>query len=206
MKSLTELAEFYQTDKCYTLHNYIAMYEQWFGKLHINKMLEIGLGGGASVRMWADYFPDAEIYAMELGGEEFKNNWANSTLDVSDINIIIGNSTDPKIWENIPDNLDLIIDDGDHTADSQIATFKLGFNKLRSRGTYSIEDTHCGFEERYGKSFALYNYFFNLVINQQLPGANTEGDFYKFQQYMPEIVRDIYAYHFYKSIIFLEKA
>ena len=206
MKSLTELAEFYQTDKCRTMHNYIDMYEQWVGNLHVNKLLEIGLGGGASVRMWADYFPDAEIYTMELGQEEFQKNWASSTLDVSDINIIVGDSTDPKTWENIPNNLDIIVDDGDHKAETQITTFKLGFGKLRERGLFFIEDTHCGFEEIYGTSFALYEYFFNLVSNQQLPGAGTEGDFYKFNQFLPDYVSDIFAYHFYKSVILLEKA
>jgi len=206
MNSISNLAAKYNSDKQFKNHNYVGMYEQWIGNLHVNKILEIGLGGGASVRMWADYFPDAEVYTMELGQEEFQKNWANSTMDVSDIKIIVGNSTEPKSWGNVPDNLSVIIDDGDHTPDSQIATFKLGFPKLRSRGLYFIEDTHCGFEESYGTSFALYEYFFNLVSNQQLPGAGTEGDFYKFNQFMPDYVRDIFAYHFYKSVILLEKA
>jgi hypothetical protein len=206
MKTLTQLAELYGTDKCYSRHNYMLMYEFWLGKLNINSLLEIGLGKGASARMWIDYFPDAEVYMMENYSKEYNEEWGNPDLNDLNCTIIKGDSTDPVTWNNVPDNLSFIIDDGDHLPESQIATFMNGFPKLRSNGLYFIEDTHCGFEKKYGGDNRLYIWASRLYMQQQLAELNTEGDFYKFRYMMPDIIKDIYSYHFYKSVILFQKA
>jgi hypothetical protein len=156
--------------------------------------------------MWIEYFPNAEIYMMEDFGEEYETVWKNPNFDILDCNIIEGNSTDAKTWEKIPKGLDIIIDDGSHLPEDQIATFELGFLKLREHGLYFIEDTHCGFELKYGGKPTLYQYIWDLIMDQQLPEYGTEGDFYKYRQFMTGISRDIYSYHFYKSVIVLQKA
>jgi hypothetical protein len=206
LNSLSELASKYNIDKKFDNHNYMPMYERWLGNLHVNKMLEIGFGSGGSARMWLEYFPDAEIYIMELAGEEFQQVWKNPNTDIPDLNMIIGNSLSKETWDLVPNGLDFLIDDGDHKPENQIVTFELGFPKLREHGIYVIEDCHCGFELKYGGKPTLYQYFFDLVMDQQLPEYGTEGDFYKYRQFMTGISREIYSYHFYKSVILIEKA
>jgi hypothetical protein len=206
MKSLAELASKYGTDKQYDNHNYVGMYDYWLGKLHINKMLEIGFGSGASAKMWLEYLPDAEVYIMEFGDEEFKEKWNNPNIELSDLNVVMGDSRKQESWDQIPNGLDFIVDDGSHFPEDQIATFELGFGKLREHGLYFIEDTHCGFQKEYGGKPTIYQYFLDLMMEQQLPQYNTEGDFYKYLPYMKGRAKEIFSYHFYKSIILLEKA
>lgn len=209
MKSLFNLANKYNTDKRYEEHNYIQMYSEIMesSRTTVNKMLEIGFGKGGSVRMWMDYFPNADIYCMEYCDEEYKNVWHNPNLDIPNLEVIIGDSTKPESWLNVPYELDYIIDDGDHHPENQIATFMNGFSHVKSGGLYFIEDTHCNFEKIYtGGIDVIYRWAFEMIIQQQTPGRNYGGNFYSSRHAMPPIVNEIYSYFFYKSIIAFQKA
>jgi hypothetical protein len=43
-------------------------------------------------------------------------------------------------------------------------------------------------------------------MQQQTPGRNYGGNFYQSRGAMPEVVRDIYSYQFFKSVICFQKA
>jgi hypothetical protein len=89
--SLTEIANHYGTDKGtigpspdFPGHNYTDIYEAYLGRFRQSPvtLLEIGLGvvgdrwdakivqgrntGGASLKMWYDYFPNARIYGLDI--------------------------------------------------------------------------------------------------------------------------------------------
>ena len=91
MRSLTQIANSYGTDKGtegpsthHVVHNYTDVYEAFFSSRRDEPLnfLEIGIGlkrkedpriahgrnesGGASIRMWHDYFPKATIYAIDI--------------------------------------------------------------------------------------------------------------------------------------------
>jgi uncharacterized UBP type Zn finger protein len=206
LKSLTELAAQYQTDKQVINHNYMPMYEFWLKDRKIDSLLEIGFGPGLSMKMWLDYYPDSKIYCMDNMGDEFEKVWHNPDTNISGLNMVKGDSTNPEAWLNVPYNLDVIIDDGSHAPNDQIATFMLGFSKLKSRGLYFIEDTHCNFEKIYSDKDIIYPWLNGLIVNQQCPSYATEGDFYRFRGLMSWPSRDILSYHLYKSIILFEKA
>ena len=208
MGLLFDLADKYGTDKRFSDHNYVQMYEQLMEskRMTTNKILEVGYGSGGSIRMWMDYFPNADIYCMEYCDEEYKDVWHNPSLDIQDMELIIGDSTKPESWKDVPYNLDFIIEDGDHSPHSQLATFMNGFSHVASGGVYFIEDLHCSFEERYGNTDIVYKQFFDYIIQQQTPGRNYGGNFYQSRGAMPEIVRDIYSYQFFKSVIAVQKA
>lgn len=205
--SLAELAAKYGTDKQIKDHNYVSMYERLLKTIKVNSLLEVGLGAGASVKMWIEYFKQAKIYCIEDFGDENKEVWNGADGKINGLKLINGDSTNQETWDKVPANLDVIIDDGNHHPDSQITTFARGFQHLRSGGLYFIEDTHCNFEERYtGGHDLLYKGIFEMIIQQQTPNVNWGGNFYQARYTMPEYVRDIYSYHFYKSIICFEKA
>ena len=125
----------------------------------------------------------------------------------TELNLIVGDSTKKETWEQVPNNFDFIIDDGSHYPQHQIDTFLNGFSHLKSGGLYFIEDTHCNFENKYtGGNDVIYKWVFDYVIQQQTPGRNYDGNFYQSRGAMPDFVRDIYSYSFYKSTIVLEKA
>ena len=208
MSILFDLADKYKTDKRLADHNYVMMYENLMEKnrMATNKILEVGFGEGGSVKMWMDYFPNAETYCIEYFDKEHTDVWHSPSSDIPDLNVIGGDSTKPETWIDVPGNFDYIIDDGSHFPQDQISTFLHGFSHLKSHGLYFIEDTHCGFEKIYGETDQVYRWVFDYIMQQQTPGRNYGGNFYQCRNAMPEIVKDIYSYSFYKSVVVFEKA
>jgi len=206
-QTLSELATKYGTDKQEKDHNYIPMYKRMLGTIEVNNLLEIGLGTGASMRMWLEYYPNAKIYCVEDFGDENKNIWGGANGEIEGLNLISGDSTKKETWEGVPHNLDVIVDDGSHHPDDQIATFLLGFTHLVQGGLYFVEDLHCGFTELYtGGHDTFFPWLFDLIINQETPKLNYGGNFYLARGSMSELVRQIYSYHIYKSVAIFEKA
>ena len=208
MANLYELANKYGTDKREQDHNYVQMYEDLLSKRDIDNLLEIGLGSGASALMWSEALPNSNIHIMEYFDKEHIEVWNSPQISAPNLTIHRGDSTKHESWVDIPYGFDVIIDDASHEPHDQIATFTLGFPHLARGGLYFIEDTHCNFEKKYtdGKD-VIYNWALNLVFNQQLPLlGNTNGNFYQLRHLMPIPIRDIYSYHFYKSVIVFEKA
>ncbi len=163
---LSELADKYGTDKGFNIlenrifynnwhpHNYTDYYSSLFDHIreNVKKVFECGIGTnnpnypssmgkeyspGASLKMWRDYFPNAEIYGADIDKDIlFKSDRIKTFhLDQLDPNSF------EKMWKNINvDNFDIIIDDGLHTLESGICMFENSFNKLRNGGIYIIED------------------------------------------------------------------
>src|SRR3990167_1132624 len=67
MDELSKLGIKYGTDKI-GKHNYLPVYYDLFKdrRNEIKKVLEIGVGEGAGLRMFRDFFPDAMIYGAEI--------------------------------------------------------------------------------------------------------------------------------------------
>src|SRR3990167_8698218 len=64
---LNEIGLKYKTDKSTITHCYLDNYEkhisQWRDKEF--NLLEIGVAGGASIKMWREYFPKAKVYGID---------------------------------------------------------------------------------------------------------------------------------------------
>lgn len=123
-----------------TNHSYLGTYERLFSPLRSKKklrVLEIGIAGGLSLKMWRDYFhPTTTIVGCDI-----RDAWL--TEDVKrDFPLVIANSKVPTTRELIEKHgpFDIIIDDGDHNPWSQILTWHNAFPLLRKGGIYVIED------------------------------------------------------------------
>jgi len=208
MGNLFKLAELYNTDKKMADHGYVLMYENLLEekRLTAKRILEVGFGSGASVKMWLDYFVNAEVYCIEYFDKEYTDVWKSPSTEIQELNVVRGDSTKEDTWRGLPEDFDVIIDDGSHFPQHQIATFLNGFKHLKSRGLYFIEDTHCSFEEIYGNTDMIYKWVFDMIIKQQTPGRNYGGNFYQFRNAIDGIAKEIYSYSFYKSVIVFEKA
>jgi len=113
-------------------HGYSMIYEKV--PETAENVLEIGVGGGSSLRAWLEIFPLAHIYAIDR----------NAPLDIPDSRL---QQFQSKIEEFDPAQLngitfDLIVDDGSHDAVGIVA----GFSKLHPscRGLYVVEDVNSG--------------------------------------------------------------
>jgi ubiquinone/menaquinone biosynthesis C-methylase UbiE len=135
--NLNDIGLKYQTDKSSICHHYTKQYEFHFASIResVNKVLEIGVLKGASLKMWADYFPNAEIVGLDINPEikEFDN---------QRIKVLCANQADDKslkLLESISP-FDIIIDDGSHWAEHYLFSFFNLFKLLKPGGLYFIED------------------------------------------------------------------
>jgi hypothetical protein len=155
MDNLSELVEHYGTDKNksgYT-HTYSSLFYPIKDK--VTSVLEIGLGTldptipssfigninlyehykqGGSLRVWRDYFHNAEIYGGDIAED--------CMFTEERIKTFLFDSSDPIGCQNNLSGLtfDIIIDDGNHDPKYQVQTLKNLFPLLKKDGYYIIED------------------------------------------------------------------
>lgn len=141
VKTLKEIYSDYQTpdgtgDKG-TLHSYIEPYDDLFSSIRFNKsnLLEIGVAGGYSMKMWKEYFENSIIYGIDVDDTCCRH-------EEERIIIAIGDATNKddikKHFNNIKFNI--IIDDGSHRLEDQLTSYQLLNPYLTNDGIYIIED------------------------------------------------------------------
>ena len=92
---------------------------------------------GASLRVWKDYFKNAQIYGADIDKDILFQEDRIKTHYVDQLNT----PSIEAMWKKIGmQNFDIIIDDGLHTTDANINLFRNSFNKLKKNGIYIIED------------------------------------------------------------------
>lgn len=159
---LSDIAERHACDKgwsgptrSWSAHNYVDVYQAY---LHDRRdepisLLEIGLGvvgpnydtnivqggntGGASMKLWSDYLPNAKITGIDINPAPY--------LDTDRIKTYVvdqgSRESLAEFVEQHPDpSFDIIIDDGSHRADHQQITLEVLFPRLKPRGLFFIED------------------------------------------------------------------
>jgi len=142
---LCELAIKYRTDKTpfltagdWRTHGYTPYYHDLLGdrRNSIKRVLEIGVAGGGSVRMWADYFPNAEIFGVDINPEYQVNEGRIKSFlcDQSDEAALTA------LAATLGGNFDLIVEDGSHESPHQVITARALVPFLAPNGIYIIED------------------------------------------------------------------
>jgi hypothetical protein len=185
--SLTKLCEIYKSDKgCinhnkktiwdWAAHTYSNYYYSLFNhfKDDVKLVFECGLGTnnpnlksnmtvngmpGASLRVWRDYFKNAQIYGADIDKDILFQEDRIKTYYVDQLNA----PSIETMWKKIGiQNFDIIIDDGLHTTDANINLFINSFSKLKKNGIYIIEDVNN--RELNNMKEKLKNFNFELVI------------------------------------------
>jgi hypothetical protein len=147
---LTQLANRYRSDKGTRKtmgwegdrHHYTTVYHQYFDKIRLEKLkfLEIGIGGGPSLKIWRNYFPNAEIYAIDIDDFSYLNEKNLTCLQADQ-----SNRDDLKKAMDTIGGVDIIIDDGGHYMNQQQISFGFLFKYVKSGGYYFIEDLHTSY-------------------------------------------------------------
>jgi len=153
---LDKIIEHYGSDK--VLSNYNLGYAKAFKDIRneVTNVLEIGVGStasnttpfsfkgntahypeykpGGSLRAWREYFPNATIHGVDIQED--------CRIDEDRIKTFIFRSMElHECKKHLYDfKYDIIIDDGDHSAISQLITFKNLAPLLKKGGLYCIED------------------------------------------------------------------
>lgn len=141
------------TDKGW-YHQYTLIYDEVFAKLREEKIkiLEIGVRSGGSMRLWAESFPEAMVYGIDIA-EYCKQS------ETERIKIFIGDCKDEVLIEEVGKYgpFDIIIDDGSHFMNDQKTAFSLFWPLLRPKGIYVIEDLYTSYTSRGGDGWGIDN-------------------------------------------------
>ena len=143
--SLSELCALHHTDKCADHHDYVEIYDLFFQPVRerVERVLEIGVFKGDSMRLWEAYFPTAHIYGLDIVD--------SSAHDTDRITTAIADQADRMqlgaFIEAEGSDFDIILDDGGHTMEQQQISFGFLFPHVRPGGLYVIEDIHTSFPQ-----------------------------------------------------------
>lgn len=188
-------------------HNYNPLYERHFSRIRadVRRVLEIGVEAGTSLRLWRDYFPNADIIGFDI-------NERCAEHEDDRINIVIGDQSNEEDLSNIPGDIDIVVDDGWHTQDSQISCFKYLYrSKMSDGGIYVVEDIVGGM-----RTIDFFNNLARLlnIWPSHLPGSqwfffNSGQDFGEaLDEYSDEeqyyIINTI-GVSIYRHIVFVDK-
>ena len=143
-------------------HNYTTYYYSIFNPIResVTAVFELGLGTtnqsfqcnmgdngipGASLRGWKSFFPTATIYGADIDRDILFQEERLLTYYCD--------QTKPAeikaMWETIPVEFDVIIEDGLHDFDANVCFFENSIHKLKNGGYYIIEDIKRCFISKY---------------------------------------------------------
>jgi hypothetical protein len=214
MRTLNEIATELGTDKASFGHNYVEKYEKFLSEYRDRefKLLEIGVDKGYSAKMWKEYFPKAEIYAMDI---------VDSThLSEDRVSILVGSQNDTGFLESVNSKygpFDVIIDDGSHMNEDMAISFLALFPLLKPGGLYVVEDLHACYWPWVQKDI---NNNFTNVLKQLLDNVNSggkSGTAERKNQHTDAVLNQrmlgsldwwdtqIESIHLYRSIVFIKK-
>ncbi len=160
MDTLNSIGIRHQTDKASQFsrtyaqpHNYLVHLECFFEPLRYReiKLLEIGVGGGESIRTWLEYFPNARVFGVDIVFNT--NSWNTHGTDIHDRYMFChGNQSDPNWWKGFikinGGDWDIVIDDGSHVSSDMKTTHFCLWPHLKPGGLYSIEDLNAAPEAK----------------------------------------------------------
>lgn len=135
----------YMSDKSRDDHSYVKLYNMIFANIRhsVTNMTEIGISNGQSIQAWFRYFPNADIHAFDIYQPKdiVKDNLEHlkHRVHAHIVDILQSNITMPDLGF-VPESMDIIIDDGPHSASSQEIFLQKLFPCVKPGGYYIIED------------------------------------------------------------------
>ena len=145
--------------------HYFEIYDRHFDRFrgkHV-RVLEIGVDHGGSLQLWKRYFG---LYA-HIVGLDIDPRCAEYAEDR--IKVHIGNQADVALLKSLG-KFDIVIDDGSHRLQDQMASFEALWPDTRS--VYLIEDCHHGLPELH----VPLTYRYPWVVVAEVPQRLIRGE------------------------------
>jgi cephalosporin hydroxylase len=141
--SLEEIVDNSRTDKN-TTHSYLPLYQQLLmGKKETAKnVLEVGIQHGGSIKLWSDYFTNANVYGLDIitihevweGIKDREKIILHTSIDAYNHDFFVTNFLNKNI------KCDFMLDDGPHSLESMIKFIQLYSQIMTDDGILIIED------------------------------------------------------------------
>lgn len=183
--------------------HYLEIYHRHFKRYRGRSpvVLEIGVRHGGSLELWHEYFgPGLSLYGIDVSPECRR-------LEDDNTRILIGDQADraflAQVRREIPP-VDILIDDGGHTMEQQIATFEELYPHVKDHGVYLCEDLHTSYWKSYGGGYRAPGSFveFSKRLIDQLNAWHARDTA---ELTVDDFTRTAHAMHYYDSVLVIEK-
>jgi hypothetical protein len=124
------------TDKN-TSHSYLPVYESLFSPFRetCTNVLEVGVFDGGSMKLWHDYFPNANIYGFDLSLAR------NRYVPPPRVHLSEEDAYKTEVVARFePESFDIVMDDGWHSLESMCSFAALYHPLVRPGGYLIVED------------------------------------------------------------------
>ena len=184
-------------------HHYFEIYHRHFATFRGRApvVVEIGVFHGGSLEMWRRYFgPGARIVGIDVHP-------ACSRFAGDGVEVLIGDQADrgflAEVRRMVP-HIDILIDDGGHSMEQQIATFEELYPHIQPEGVYLCEDLHTSYLAKYGGGPPGHAGTFveraKVLVDRLMAWHSQDAGFA-----VDEFTRSTFALHFYDSVLVMEK-
>ena len=177
--TLNQIFDTVITRQCDKWEPYFDVYETYFSKWRNQSptFVEVGVQNGGSLEMWVEYFgPNAHIFGIDI----------KPLVDsVPGSEIVIGDQSSEEFWDGFLPKvgpIDLFLDDGGHTMQQQLVTFKKVWPHIVDGGVFVCEDTHTAYWPGWGGGYKkegsfieFAKQFADVVHSEHLQGAGDEA-------------------------------
>lgn len=167
--------------------------------------VEVGVQKGGSLDMWSLYFGEG----ANICGIDVDPSCADLVYDKPNIEVVIGDQSDPAFWDSFIEThpkIDVFVDDGGHYMDQQILTFEKIFPILPVGGVFICEDCHTSYMvhnggglNRRGTFIEYAKQYVDAIHWDWKESYNTE------LERIWKIGKDLTSVHFYDSMVVFEK-
>jgi SAM-dependent methyltransferase len=183
--------------------HYFEIYDRHFARFRGRApvVVEFGVSQGGSLRMWKDYFgAGTRLVGIDINPECRR-------FEEEGVRIVIGDQADRGFLRELASTLppiDILIDDGGHAMEQQIATFEELFAHVQPNGVYLCEDLHTSYWRRWGGGYRKRGSFIEYTKgwidalhawHSREPRRLAVSDF----------TRSVHSAHWYDSVVVLEK-
>lgn len=205
-------------------HGYTRYYERIFKAIRESpvRLVEIGVENGRSMKMWQQYFSEAEhIYGIGYGNFQVKPSQDCNSDAATRVNsktactIYKGDQSDIKFLKRFigetRGDFDIIIDDGSHLPSHQLISFETLWPAIRPGGMYVVEDIETNW---WKPTASIYGYSLqnqpNVVdiwkgliesVNREFTSGHS-----KLTDKKPEVYGSVVSVEFGQNIIIFHKA
>jgi hypothetical protein len=126
--------------------SYYPFYAQYLDSLRDSQisLMEVGVFTGESLKVWAEYLPEASIIGVDLEDRQLDFS-AYPAIRFEQANQIDTTRLVQICNQHAPEGLDVVIDDASHIGAFSRITFSILFPRLNSNGYYFVEDWGTGY-------------------------------------------------------------
>jgi hypothetical protein len=170
--------------------------EPWRGRSP--RVLEIGVYRGGSLDLWSHYFgPGTTLVGVDIDP-------GAPALAGPTRTVVVGDQADPQFLASLHERygpFDIIVDDGGHTMEQQIASIETLFPLLAEDGIYLVEDVHTSYWDSHGGGLRREGTFVEWVKDR----LDDLHGYHRAEPVHPVWTDTVGAVHCYDSMVVFDK-